>query len=141
MQIGKRIGTKCLGMIGLLTGLLFTTAIADTNVMLEGNHQVLSSVDDGNGLNSITLEFTLNNTSSIDLSNLSLDLIPDRNLIIVNSSPLTVTSLNAGTSATVDWTIQSPMPSDLLGSGIPMNLVGGAQDSLGNQVNVSVAIN
>ena len=128
-------------LTGVLASLSITTALAGTNVLFGGSHRVLSSVDDGNGLNTITLEITLNNTSGIDLNNLSLDLVPDRTIVIVDPTPLTVASLNAGASTTVNWTLHSPMPPDLLDSGIPLTLVGGASDSLGGDVAVSVTNN
>jgi hypothetical protein len=122
---------------GLLASLFLTAASAGTNTLLEASHHVLSSADDGSGLSAITLEVTLYNPSAVDLTNVSLELMPERTLIIVDSPRLTVDSLAAGATTTVDWTIHSPIPADLLDSGIPMMLAGDATDGLGESVAVS----
>lgn len=133
--------SKIFGLTGLIIALFVVTALASTNIHLEASHRVLSSVDNGKGLNTITLEITLSNPTSTDLTAINLSLMPGNTLMVVDNPVLAVDKLYAGSSITVNWTINSPMPADMLGSGLPIMLRGQATDGYGGPVAVSVISN
>lgn len=112
-------------------------AAAGTGVRLEANHRVLSSVDDGTGFNAVTLELTLTNAGSTDLTSVSLEVVPDRQLLVPYGQYLTVPSIPAGATVAVNWTVNSIMPGELWGSGILVRFHGEATDSAGQTVVVS----
>ena len=130
-------------ILTLITGLFLNVAAADTNVVINATRSVVSSSDEGGGLNTITLAVTINNTSTVDLTNLNLELMPNRMQLNIDSPTLVVSSLAAGSSTTVNWTIESSMSADMLGGSmaLPMILVGQGADSLGAAVNVTVTSN
>ncbi len=125
--------------MGVLAAFFMLTATAASSVSLDATHRVVSSVDGGNGLNSITMEITLNNTAGIDMSEISLELVPDRTIFVIDTELLSIDSLSAGSTTTVNWTVNSPMPAEFLSSGMPLTLMGNALDNDGQAVFVIVS--
>jgi len=121
-----------------LIGVLFmATVAAASGVNLVSQYRVLSSTDDGTGLNAVTLELTLTNPGSIDLTSMSLEVVPDRQLLVDYDQYLDVPSLSAGSAITVTWTVNSVMPVESWQSGALVRLHGTATDNAGVMVDVS----
>lgn len=128
--------------ISWLTGLIVTffmlSATAGSGVELNASHVVVSSVEDGAGLNTITMEVTFHNTSTIDLNSIRLNMMSDGVLITADSSELLIDSISSGSQAIINWTVNTPMPSDLWNAAVSINFIGDAQDNDGQIQAVSV---
>ena len=119
-------------IISMLTGLVMAvfmvTATANNGVQITANHQVVSSIADGYGLNAITIEITLNNQSPTDLNSLRLELMEEEDLMLFDTPDILIDNLVSGTSSTVSWTVNSPLSADMLSN---LTLTGDALDSSG----------
>ena len=136
--MNKKTKYTCLATGIIVAVFILTLTATDAMaVQLEATHSVVSSVNDDYGLNTITLEVTVSNTAGGHLSAINLMLMPDRTMIVIDSPTLIIDSLNADETATVNWTVNSPMPAELWESGLLMLFAGEAVDSSGQAIPVS----
>lgn len=124
--------THSKALIAFVTSLLMffsANVMADGEVVLDASYVVVSTAGDANGSNTINMQVTLNNNSAIDLLNIQLELIDNDVITDIESSVISIDSLNVNSSTTVDLVIHSTMPADMLSSGLPLQLSGNALDT------------
>jgi hypothetical protein len=102
----------------------------------EASHRIVSSANDGMGLSTITLEITITNNSSTDLTAMTLQLMPSPKVRIIGTPQLEIDNLGTGTTTSVHCLLHSPLPPEFVAGTHPLRYIGEALDATGSQVPV-----
>ncbi|MFC6674095.1 hypothetical protein [Marinobacterium aestuariivivens] len=123
----------CTALAGLLAGTWALPAKAD--VLVTASHTWVSTQAQSDGSYAVTFDVMLSNQGDTDLSAITLFPIPTDLLVMEpESQPLTLDSLAVSTTANINWTVNTWIPTDEALAELPLLFHGDGTDAFGTTV-------
>ena len=123
----------------LLIATVLTSSLIQAEALIEGQHQLTSSIDNRDGTFSVSFSMSLLNNGIEDYSSLSLIPIPGQHLVIMpENNSLLIGNFPVGTSIEVIWNVITMVPGKMLTQSRPLIFIAQAVNASGYQVNFTV---